>query len=413
MFTTGINIFDKQEQQKLQERAKRFALKPEEIHNFTDADLFELHESLGITSNDVNLRFEAVHVLGITGMSVDDLLEYFANYAPSDIEWIDNNSCNVTWVEKISAARAIFYNSKAVKGMPAREPVDTFAREFLDDVEDEPTGKSILLKNREVELKLDDILTQSKPVLKNAVDISEIKIVIPPGYWRLGKDHPNAKCLLLRFAQRTDKKPYKIENLGRYYKKLGSKVSISENKKKELRGIFERNRDLNQEKNPWGPIAKNWDEDAKFREPEREPDPILETVSTSLQIRLGKKKDFESQIDSLSQGENDIEAPLESRPKVRIPRMRMYADEEEEKLRRRKLLQTLRHQTERFTKQPKLETTDLRNVLCLSNKVPEEIIEIDSGSDEVDLGSRLKSRTKQMVFTVERNLENSYRKENK
>ncbi|KAJ8967179.1 hypothetical protein NQ317_006525 [Molorchus minor] len=47
IFTTGINIFDKQEQEKLQERAKRFPLKPDEIHNFTDADLEQLHESLG------------------------------------------------------------------------------------------------------------------------------------------------------------------------------------------------------------------------------------------------------------------------------------------------------------------------------------------------------------------------------
>ncbi|KAG5872703.1 hypothetical protein JTB14_008797 [Gonioctena quinquepunctata] len=45
IFTTGINIFDEEAQRKLKERARRFALKPEEIHTFTDADLEELYEA--------------------------------------------------------------------------------------------------------------------------------------------------------------------------------------------------------------------------------------------------------------------------------------------------------------------------------------------------------------------------------
>lgn len=382
-------------------------MKPEEIHNFTDTDLSELYESLGITSeNEPTIRFDAVHVLGIKDMSVEDLLEYFANYAPREIECVDDNSCNVTWLENISAARAIFYNSKAVKGMPAREPVNTFAKEFLEDADEELTGKSILLKNREVELKIDDILLQNKPNLKNAVDISEIKVSIPPGYWRLGKKHPKTKCLLLRFSLKTDKKPYKVENLGKYYKKLGSKVLISENKKKELKGIFERNRELSNEKNPWGPIAKNWDKDVKFREPEREPNPVIETVSTGLQVRLGKKKNQELTL--TKDEEIEVEEAVEkNKTMMKIPRMRMYADEEEEKVRRKKLLQKLKHHTERLT-QKTLQTTDLRNVLRLSNKVPEEVIEIDSGSDEIDLGSRIKRRTKKMVFTVDRDAENTH-----
>lgn len=404
---TGINIFDKEELQKLQERAKRFALKPEEIQNFTDTDLSELYESLGIISeNEATIRFDAIHVLGIKDMSIEDLLEYFANYAPSEIECVDDNSCNVTWLENISAARAIFYNSKAVRGMPAREPVNTFGKEFLEDAEEELAGKSILLKNREVELTIDDILLQNKPNLKNAVDISEIKVSIPPGYWRLGKSHYRAKCILLRFSLKTDKKPYKVVNLGKYYKKLGTKVLISENKK-ELRGIFERNTELTNGKNPWGPIAKNWDKDVKFRESERECNPVIETVSTGLQVRLGKKKNQELTL--TNEEEIEVEAVERNKTKVKIPRMRMYADEEEEKVRRKKLLQKLKHHTERFT-QKTLETTDLRNVLHLSNKVP-EVIEIESGSDEGDLGSRIKRRTKQMVFTVDRDVENTHLKD--
>lgn len=410
VFTTGINIFDKEEQRKLHQRAARFSLKPEEIHTFTDSDLTELYESLGIISDLENtVRYEAVHVLGIKGMTVEDLLEYFASYAPAEIEWVDANSCNVIWIDNISAARALFYNSKAVNGMPIREPVNTFAKEFLDDAEDEPTGQSILLKNHDVELKIDDILFQNKSNLKNGVDISQIKIAIPPGYWRLGKDSPVSKCLLLRFALKTDKNPYKVDNLGKYYRKLGSKILLSETRKKELRGIFDRNKELISDKNPWGSIAKNWNKDFKFCEPERESDAVIENVGTSLKIRLGRKKEPNPQIDSKYM-DNEIE--YVNQPTKSIPRMRMYADDEEEKVKRRKLLQTLKSHSERFTPRV-LETKDLRNVLRLSNKPPDEVIEIDSESDETDLGSKLKSRTKQMLFTVKRDVQDFCRKENR
>nr|XP_023023932.1 nuclear cap-binding protein subunit 3-like [Leptinotarsa decemlineata] len=404
IFTTGINIFEEGEQKKLQKRAERFALKPEEIHNFTDADLEELYESLGITSqNDINVRFDTIHVLGVNGLIAEDVLEYFAKYAPSGIEWVDEESCNVTWTETITAARALFYASKAVQGMPAREPVDTFPKEFMDDVDEpqEGTGQSILLKNRKVELKIDDPLISNKVNLKNAVDISEIKIPIPPGYWRLGEKYHKAKCLLLRFSLKTDKKPYKVETFHKYYKKLSTKNIISDRKKQEIRGIFERNKDFNQDKNPWGSLAKNWDNDAKFRE--REPnhidEPKVEIKNPSLLVRLGKKKDG-------SESENDVEV-LENdesgqkKAKVAFPRMRMYADEEEEKVRRKKLLQTIKKQTEKISRDDRQES-DLRNILSVTNYTePIEVIDLV----EEDLGSKLKNRSKQMVFTVERNLE--------
>lgn len=396
-----MNIFDN-EQQKLQNRAIRFALKPDEIHNFTDADLSELYDSLGIIEHDENVIFKALHVLGTAEMSVKNLLEYFANYAPSEIEWIDNNSCNVIWLENISAARAMFYNSKAVRGMPTREPVDTFAREFSDNIE-EALGKSILLRDREIELKVDVLL--QKHDLKNAVDISEIKIPIPPGYWRLGKNHPKAKCLLLRFGLKTDKKPYKIDNLGKYYRKLGTKMLVTDNKNKEVKKILPGNKKLSNEKNPWGVIAKNWDKDAKFREPEYKPESKKNRGNISLQIHLGKRKDNEEETLPSVVVESNQKSDCNS--KVNILRMRMYADEEEEKLRRRKILQTIKH-TEKLSYRPSLGSSDLRNVLCFSNKIQEEVIKVDSESEEGDLKGTLMSKTRQIVYNIERKLTSNH-----
>ncbi|CAH1986530.1 unnamed protein product [Acanthoscelides obtectus] len=400
IFTTGINIFDKQEQEKLQERARRFALKPDEIKTFTEADLAELYESLGINSkNECENRFDAVHMIGITGMTAEDILEYFAKYAPLAIEWIDKDSCNVLWLENITAARAMFYTSKAVNGMPAREPVDTFAKEFLDDVEEEETGESILVKKQKGdELTITDILPH-KVNIEGGVDISQIAIRIPPGYWRLGEPHPKSKCILMRYSLQTDMKPYRTEDLARYYKNLGM-----ERKPRQGKGIFERNRNLTQEKNPWGSLAKNWNNDTQ-REPERDHDtPPVEIKNPRLLVRLGKKK--------VSPAEDEVE-PVEeieagevvSEKITKLPRMRMYADEEEEKQRRIRLLRSLK-QSDDLLKENQPRVRDLRSMLNMSDIIkripPKEIIDLDAPADR---NTRLRHNAKRMVVTVKRNLD--------
>lgn len=368
-------------------------MKPEEIHSFTDADLEELYESLGIT-NDIEkiTRFDTLYLFGTAGLSTEDILEYFAKYAPTHIEWVDNDSCNIRWFENITAARAMFYTSKAVNGMPVREPVNTFAKEFIDDLEEpeENTGESILLKNRSV-LKVQDILP-NKVSLKNAVDIADITIPIPPGYWRLGQKHPKAKCLLLRYAFKTDKKPYEIKDLSRYYKKLGTTRMNQENSDLESKGLFERNRDLKQTKNPWGSLAKNWNKDKKFCEPDpNKPANKIEIMNPRLLVRLGKKR-------VINQDEEDEHEDEDADKKSRLmPRMRMYADEEEERQRRRRALMKLK-KTEELAKENVLHTKDLRNVL----RHPVDIVDLIDREENLDLGARLKNRTQRMVFTLQR-----------
>ncbi|XP_072387420.1 uncharacterized protein [Diabrotica undecimpunctata] len=392
VFTTGINIFDEEEHKKRLERAKRFALKPEEIHCFTDADHEELRDSLGITDDNENLiRFDTVHLLGTKDMLIEDILDYFAKYAPTEIECVDEQSCNIKWVENITAARAMFYTSKAVKGMPVREQV--LVKDFLDGEElEEEHGQSILLKNRQVELSVDGIIVPNtaKDKFKNAVDITEITIPIPPGYWRLGDRHPKAKCLLLRYALKTDKKPYKIEYLAKYYKRMGTTKNLSDTKR-ERGSIFDRNKDLPRGKNPWGNLARNWDKDAKFRETTPTSGETVEIKNSSLATRLGVKPRTDS--------ENEVEIVEEEttvkKPKGRSMRMRMYADEEEERIKIRKAIQKLKNQTEKLKKEPK----DLRTILSINNyREPIEVIDLV----EDDLGRKLKNRSRQIVFSIDR-----------
>lgn len=380
-FATGVDIFDKQEQEKLQERANRFGLKPEEINNFTDEHLQQLHSSLGITiENEKGIRFQAVHMRGTDDMSTVDVFEYFGKYDPASVEWINDESCNVVWQDNISAARALHFISRAIKGMPIEGPCDPFAKDTIEtDIEkNESTtaGRSILLinKNREVQLEKEESdLTHDNALQKeNFVNISDISIPIPPGYWRLGDVHSKAKCILLRFAYKTDKKPFKAERFSEYYKKYGNpnfgglKGLISESRKRKFKGIFDRNKELPKKgdcKNPWGDLAENWDADEKYSEKVFEPTiPKLNTNAITnsnnaekadVLKRLGYKR-----ILDLDNGSTDNQ---EIKVKSKVPRMSMYADEEEAKIKRKKQLLDIKSKQDKT--EENMKSQDLRNII--------------------------------------------------
>lgn len=407
-FITGLDIFDEKEQEKLAERAKRFALKPEDIHSFTDQDLQDLYDSLGVnTANENEVKFKSIHLFGLEDMTVEDIVEYFASYSPEGIEWVDSNSCNVVWLDSLSAARALHFKSKAINGMPARAPRDTFPADFIDDVDEVETGQSVLLKNRDVEMQ-DELgkVFLPKPKLGNAVDISEITIPIPPGYWRLANAHPRTKCMLVRFGRVTDKLPFKSEKCGKYYKRLTSQNKfIPESKKKELKTIFERNKDLvtPASKNPWGSLARNWDQDSQFREKEPvvyqlsdDDVEVVEVKNSKLSSRLGTKRKVD--IEKPAKPVNSLPADDESEKKrTKVPRMKMYADEEEENQKRRRILTKIQNQKDQIDQRER--ERDLRDILGHTNSKLDSKKDIDHS---VDLGTKLKNRNKRMVFAVDR-----------
>jgi hypothetical protein len=42
-------------------------------------------------------RVEAIHIYGSDNMSTDQVMNLFADYVPSHLEWINDSSCNVVW----------------------------------------------------------------------------------------------------------------------------------------------------------------------------------------------------------------------------------------------------------------------------------------------------------------------------
>lgn len=375
-FTTGINIFHKEEQEKLQERAKRFGLKPTEIHNFTDEELQELHDSLGITADDEKeIRFNALHMRGTDNMSTENVLEYFHKFGPSCIEWINDESCNVLWNDKISAARALFFLSSPIEGMPVEGPCDPFIKDISADdsttVDPDNVGKSILLRNTDREVELEK---EEKENMEGKVHVSDIDVPIPPGYWRLGIKHNKAKFILLRFAVKSDKKPFRAERFSEYYKKHGNpnygglKGIITQSRRQKAKGIFDHNPDMNKEdeiidnKNPWGSLAENWiDEEPEQRQIARQE--VVRTIklnqSTNILSRLGNKRSLPDKDDV------DDNTDKHEEKKSKFPRMRMYADEEEEKIKRKKQLMALRNLKKPIVTE---KSKDLRDILKIPKK---------------------------------------------
>lgn len=210
-FTTGIDIFSQDEQEKMQNRAERFGLDPSERKAMTDDLLQELYDSLGLSTADKDdTRFDTVHMYGTQEMTTQDIFDYFGKYGPASIEWINDTSCNVVWHDKISVARAFIALSKPIKGMPVTEEGNLLKEE--NEKLKFNKGRSILL--------IDESMDQDKE--NGTIHVSEIDIPVPSGYWRLGDPHEKSKFILLRFAKLTDKKPFRAERFGEYYKKFGN-----------------------------------------------------------------------------------------------------------------------------------------------------------------------------------------------
>ncbi|XP_044753776.1 nuclear cap-binding protein subunit 3-like [Coccinella septempunctata] len=406
-----LGNFIELDKKKLQDRAKRFSLKPDEINIFSEEDLNELYISLGINSENIDqIRFEAVHLRSSDNLTFKDVATYFMKYAPTSVEMIDDESYNLVWESKLGAARALFFRSQVVRGMPVRavseHVIDSF---ILDDPETNKESSILLNENRQVELADDSAEEYNKIVNSNSVDISAINIPIPPGYWRLGKEDINSYSVLLRFSMVTDKKPQLIEKCNKYFKNPFSKDRLDQPNK----GIFSRNKDIRSDtvnKDPWGILAKTWNEDYKFREQERYKDTqsiedkLLPQISVNPELRVrltAKRRLGEKQSDdtkqSSSEKEQSEESDRENKKKItKVPRMRMYADEEEEKIKRRKLLHTLKKQTEKIEK-TEIANTDLRNILRITNRKAKASVET---YEDLDLSLNLKNRRNKLVFTV-------------
>ncbi|XP_063750816.1 nuclear cap-binding protein subunit 3 isoform X2 [Eleginops maclovinus] len=235
-FITGIDVNSKEAIEKKEKRARRFHFRPE--NNAEQRDVLLDKETM--KKAIPNLRMEALYVTGVDDMSTQDIFGYFKEYPPAHIEWIDDTSCNVVWLDDNTTIRALVNCSRLpdpetvttetesseqpetpskVRGEKSEEEEEEGeVEEDEDDEEEEKVKKSseeIEVKEGEEQKKkpedvqVEDLsLTERESLLRN-----ELRPAIRPF---------KGNKLLLRFATHDDKKELGAARRSRYYMKYGN-----------------------------------------------------------------------------------------------------------------------------------------------------------------------------------------------
>ncbi|XP_026051630.1 nuclear cap-binding protein subunit 3 [Carassius auratus] len=129
-FITGIDVTSKEAIEKKEKRARRFHLRAEE----------NLAQRNVVLDRDVlkkaipKARLEALHMSGLDDMSTQDVFGYFKEYPPAHIEWIDDTSCNVVWLDDITSTRALINLSR----MPDKKEVTNTDSSKPSELSDQP-----------------------------------------------------------------------------------------------------------------------------------------------------------------------------------------------------------------------------------------------------------------------------------
>ncbi|XP_071557984.1 uncharacterized protein [Temnothorax nylanderi] len=337
-FTTGIDIFSKEEKLKMEERAKRFGLTEKSKEPNLEEDLYSSMDIVDDGENAKNIRLNVIHMRGTEDMSSKDVFTYFQDYAPTSIEWINDVSCNVVWFDKVTAARAMLGLSKKIVGSIAK----------YSDRENNDS------ENRKDDVAMADEENESIEADKNGrddncINIKDIDYPLPPGVWRKGVDYPKSKGIFLRFATRADKKPINAEKRSDYYKKYGNpnfggvKGILTESRKRmykqtkqNKRRLSIEDKDQDQTKNPWGALSETWGLNDVVEDDFLPKNGVkdVKDQGRSIKERLGLKYPEKDTIQAEESGEASSSSDSDENwyKRSKIPRMRMHADDEEEKM---------------------------------------------------------------------------------
>ncbi|KAM3869429.1 nuclear cap-binding protein subunit 3 [Diretmus argenteus] len=232
-FITGIDVNSKEAIERKEKRARRF-------HFQTEVDLTQRAVVLDkdVMKNAIpRVRLEAIYITGVDDMSTQDVFGYFKEYPPAHIEWIDDTSCNVVWLDDVTSTRALINASRmpdpeavatetgstALSSKPAEQSKghrgqssDDEEEGEVEEDEEETEKKSSEEIDSEVEKKtkaddsqMEDLSqTERQSILRN-----ELRPAIKPF---------KGNKLLLRFATHDDKKELGAARRSRYYMKYGN-----------------------------------------------------------------------------------------------------------------------------------------------------------------------------------------------
>ncbi|KAI3374051.1 hypothetical protein L3Q82_022617, partial [Scortum barcoo] len=235
-FITGIDVNSKEAIEKKEKRARRFHFCGE--NSVAQRNVFLDKEVM--KKAIPRLRLEAIHLTGVDDMSTQDVFGYFKEYPPAHIEWIDDTSCNVVWLDDNTSIRALVNCSRmpdpetVATETDSRRPSEELSKghrgQRSDDDEEEEEGEvdeddEETVKKSDEEVKDSDGEAEHKRKTEGGQvdDLSgaeresllrnELRPAIKPF---------KGNKLFLRFATQDDKKELGAARRSRYYMKYGN-----------------------------------------------------------------------------------------------------------------------------------------------------------------------------------------------
>ncbi|XP_072475122.1 nuclear cap-binding protein subunit 3 isoform X7 [Notamacropus eugenii] len=210
-FITGIDVTSKEAIQKKEQRAKRF-------HFRAEVNLAQRNVALDrdmMKKAIPKVRLETIYVCGVDEMSTQDIFAYFKEYPPAHIEWLDDTSCNVVWLDEVTATRALINMSslpttdKAKTREASEEKAPEKMRKDKQDSSDDETEEGEVEDDAASDLELD--------ALSQVEEDSLLRNDLRPAN-KLAKGNK----LFMRFATKDDKKELGAARRSQYYMKYGN-----------------------------------------------------------------------------------------------------------------------------------------------------------------------------------------------
>ncbi|XP_073421812.1 nuclear cap-binding protein subunit 3 isoform X3 [Dendrobates tinctorius] len=218
-FITGIDVTSKEAIEKKEQRAKRFHFRAEVNDNQRDVvlDLEMMRKAIP------KVRLETLHVSGVDEMSTQDIFAFFKQYPPGYIEWLDDTSCNVVWLDEVTAARALLNLSTMPTDVKSKKSDEGASAKSKTDRYNDSSGDETEEGEVEEENQSDAEEESEKKVLSTMDTLSQAEQdSLMRNDLRLSMKVFKGNQLLMRFATKDDKKELGAARRSQYYMKYGN-----------------------------------------------------------------------------------------------------------------------------------------------------------------------------------------------
>ncbi|XP_048375288.1 nuclear cap-binding protein subunit 3 isoform X2 [Sphaerodactylus townsendi] len=210
-FITGIDVNSKEAIEKKEQRAKRF-------HFRAEVNLSQRNVALDrdmMKKAIPKVRLDTLYVCGVDEMSTQDIFAYFKEYPSAHIEWLDDTSCNVVWLDEVTATRALINMSS----MPEEEKMkpQEKSKKAGEKSKKEKEEESSDDETEEGEVEDDHPSDTELDTLSQAEEDSLLRNDLRPAC-KLAKGNK----LFMRFATQDDKKELGAARRSQYYMKYGN-----------------------------------------------------------------------------------------------------------------------------------------------------------------------------------------------